>query len=282
MTDTDVTNIHTPGEQEPSVLSRSRNSESMPFAGQLCVPRPSINQVIVWLVLAAVLIVLDRGMSAIEVSQYKRLAHGCSIVLGGPPWLVHTRHLFAVALFAACLIASGVLIRSVGFRMLDRLQPGHWIVLFVAINGILQWIARPFLSLGFAYPSTYDWAQRTYVTISWSSLLVAGALFAFAAVRLRDTKLWKALLALGSATVFIFFLPSLAIAFSVTTAFDYRRIYEWFAWCWPPILIVFGGAIAIVMDWRRQVIRDWLHWLGVSLCILAILTDLIMRLWVKL
>ena len=53
--------VSTPGEREPSVPPPSLDSEFTSFAGQLYVPKLSINQVIVWLALVVVLIGLDYG-----------------------------------------------------------------------------------------------------------------------------------------------------------------------------------------------------------------------------
>jgi hypothetical protein len=66
-------NVPTAGDGEPSVAPLPFDSEAAPFVAQLCVPRPSANQVIVWFALTVVLIGVNLVMSALETKATEHL-----------------------------------------------------------------------------------------------------------------------------------------------------------------------------------------------------------------
>jgi len=201
MTDSDVP---TPGDQEPSVPS-PLDSEFTSFAGQLYVPKLSAKQVLICLALVVALIGLIKGIAALETREIKPLPHGAVTVASS--WRNRIMFEFHLVSFAICLVTSGILIRSRCFRMLGRLQPGHWIVLILATGGILDRIARPFGLFMLAYHSPHGWAQNTFEAIVRFNILAVGIMFAYAAIRLRDATRWKVLLASGSATFLVFYMP---------------------------------------------------------------------------
>jgi hypothetical protein len=264
-----------PGKLESSVPPPSLNSESTTFAGQLYVPKPSIGQALVWLVLVVVLIGLDFGMSAIETREIKPLLHGAVAT----SWWTIMVSRFSFAFFAACLVTSGILIHSRCFRMLGRLQPGHWIVLISATGGILRRVAEPFNLLKFTYHSPHGWAQYTSEAVTWFNILAVGLLFAFAAIRLRDAKRWKVLLASGSASALFWAIPLMAFSMRVGSAV--AQFFVWSMPCWSAIILVIAVA-AVVIDWPRRATRDWIHWLGALLWTLGSLAaciDAMMVAW---
>ena len=195
MTDQD---IPTSGEQAPSVPALSLGSESMSFAGQLYVPKLSAKQAIVWLAVAIVPIAFSWAMWTIGTPDIKHLPHG-TVVVAASWWTVY----FPIVLFASCFVTSCVLTRAQCFRMLGQLQPGHWIVLLLTFECILGRIAQPFTAIGFFDHSSHVWARNTSQALLCFTVLAAVALWAFAAVRLRDATRWRVLLALrlGQCTV---------------------------------------------------------------------------------
>jgi hypothetical protein len=243
-------------------------SDSASFAGQLYVPKLSAIEVAVCLAIAVVPIAFDRAMSAIGTPDIKHLPHGTIVVSS---WWVCTMTYSSIASFAACFVASAVLMRSGCLRMLDRLQPGHWIVLILATGGILGRIARPFSAISISHDSPDRWAQHTFEAVLCFSVLAVGALFVFAAIRLRDARRWKALLASGTLSVFFWTAPLLLSPIKTASAF--LQAWPWCLLCWSVIFVVIA-LVAVFIDWPRRATRDWPHWLGVSLWTLGSLAAL--------
>jgi hypothetical protein len=250
-------------EQDPSVPP-AFDSMSAPFAGQLCVPKLRASQVFIWLALAAVLIGLDYAMSVILTREIANLPLGSICVV--LPWWIRPILPIYIASLAACLVASGILMRSGCLQMLNRLQPGHWIVLILAVSGILRWVTRPFDVLGVALPSPFGWKHHAVEAILWLEFLTVGILFAFAAIWLRDSKPWKVLLAFGSANAIFFAVPLLLSSMILPNVVV--QAWLWAHPWWPAVCIVIA-LVAVFIDWPRRATRDWLHWLGVSVWVLG-------------
>ena len=249
------------GDNEPLNPPLSSNSESMSFAGQLYVPRLSPRQAIVWLAVAIVPIAFHWAMWTIGIPDIKHLPHGHVVVAD---WWTRMSVYFSIASFAACFVTSCILIRSQCFRMLGRLQPGHWIVLLLTFGGILGRVATPFSSMSYASP--HGWAQHTFTAILWFTILAVGGFGAFAAMLLRDATRWKVLLVLASAGLLLWTIPFMP--FSMSMKSDILRVYVWALPCCAAILVA-TAVVAVVIDWPRRASRDWPHWLGVSLLTLG-------------
>jgi hypothetical protein len=262
--------------REPSVPLPSPDSESASFAGQLYVPKLRVKHVIVWLALAVALIGLDYGMSTMETREIAILPHeAISVKLS---WTARIVLLFSFPSIAACLVASGILIRSGCFRMFSRLQPGHWIVLVLGAGGLLRCIVRQF-ELRMVYHSSHGWMHALDATL-WGETLAVAAMFAFAAICVRDAKQWKVLLVSGSAYALFWAIPLLTKVgvFRQSRSFTevasaIVQVWRWSYPWWPAILVVIALA-AVFIDWPRRATRDWVHWLGVSLWTLGNLATL--------
>jgi hypothetical protein len=252
--------VPTNGEQDQFAPPSLPDFESPSFAGQLYVPRLAAKQAIVWLAVAIVPIALQWAMWAITASAFKHLPHGFIAVECG--WWTRVAAYFSTALFVIVFVASCVLIRAQCFRMLGRLQPGHWIVLLLTFQCILGRIAETLNIANIANHSSHGWEKHAFQTLLWFNFLSTFSLWAFAAVRLRDAVRWKVLLALGSANVIfsaVVFMP-----ISVIVASNIVHVYVWALPCWSAVLVV-ATLVAVVIDWPRRATRDWPHWLGVSL-----------------
>jgi hypothetical protein len=245
MTDSDVS---MPGEREDLLPPPSLDSESASFAGQLQVRKLVATQVIIWLALTVLMIAIGLALPVVQAAS-----------------------------FAACLVASGALIRSQCFRMLGRLQPGHWIVLIWTTAKILECLTRPFGFLTIACVSGSACVRLDFNATPWfgNVLSVFGivsvvAMFVFAAIRLHDAKGWKVLLLLSSASAGTFFLqmsaPLGALGSGVQSSAE--PVLKLCPACVSAILVVIA-VLAIVNDWPRRASRDWVHWLGVSFWTLA-------------
>lgn len=262
MTESDVP---TPGEPKPSVSPPSLDSEFTSSAGQLYVPRLRIGQTIVFFALVVVLIGLIKGISALETRGIKPLPHGAVTV--ALSWWNRIMLEFHLVSFAICLVASGILIRSRCFRMLGRLQPGHWIVLILATCGILVRITWQSNFYSFVNRLPYG---HTFEAVTWFNILAVGMMFAYAAIRLHDAKRWKVLLASGSAYALYWAIPLMHLSTRGTVDFVQAL---WFLACLPAIFVVIA-LVVVFIDWPRRATRDWVHWLGVSLWTLMNLATL--------
>ncbi len=146
------------------------------------VPRPRLIHLFVWLGLVVALIWLDTTFSAVQARALRREMNISVLV----PWWTQLGRMLAVVGFAACLVASCVLIRARCFGKLRRLQPGHWLVLILALGGTLGAIVSQTEWFAARASLAQNWKAHAYLIVAWSSLVVVGACYLFAAVRLRD------------------------------------------------------------------------------------------------
>jgi hypothetical protein len=258
-------NVPTAGEGEPLVSPLPLDSEAVAFAGQLCVPRPTANQVIVWFALTVVLIGITLVMSALETKATEHLHFPPGSVILVWPWWQRMIHWLYVPSFAACLVASIVLIRSRCLRMLDRLQPGHWLVLILVAVGIVGCITRSVVFFRTAWHLSAAWGNSGLDVMWWLSSLVIGVTLVFAAVRLHDAKRWKVLLVSAAVSLLCSAIPTIPV---FRESYDIIRLWRWTA-PWQFALVAVIAFVVIALDWPQRARRDWPHWLGVSLWTLA-------------
>jgi hypothetical protein len=270
MADTDASAT---GGGETSVLLPP-DLRSAPPAGQIHVPRLSLKHVIIWLVLLAAMVAVDALMSKTEAGGIKFLPHGRYVM--AQPWHEGAmRYWLRIASNAACLVASGVLIRSGGLRMLGRLQPGHWIVLILATVGILAWLARGVDCLRIVHDLPPLSLRPSYDAISWLRFVVFGGMFALAAVFVRDTKPWKILFTAAVATVVFAAVPF--VPFPRQMAGAIAQAHRW-AMPWWLTAAALIALVVLAFDWPYRARRDWVHWLGASLWMLASIVGLLANL----
>jgi len=253
MADTDVP---TTGSSEPPVPPPPLDSELTSHAGQLYVSKLTANQVVVWLALTVVIIALSLVMSAIETKGIKDLPHGSILVV--LPWWKRVVFWAYRPSFAACLVASGVLIRCKCLRMLGKLQPGHWIVLILATAGILACITRPFYSLAMAGYLPPGWTKPGLDAIGRLQVTVVGAMFTFAAIRLHDARHWMVLLVSGAVNSLFWAIPLVPFSGRMMS------VWQWAVpWWFAAVAVI--ALVVVALDWPHRARRDWPHWLGASL-----------------
>jgi hypothetical protein len=265
----------TAGESEASVSPL--DSELASFAGQLHVPKPSADQAIVWLALTVVLIALQLVMSAVERGVPKHFPPGSVLVV--LPWWRRVLLWLSTPSFAACLVASGVLIRSKCLRMLDRLQPGHWIVLILATVGIFACVARSFYFVTLASHKSLSSAVPALNAISFLLYVVSGSIFLLAAIRVRDAVRWKVLLVSGAIDFLFWSVPFMPSWFRRSSRITERLIVQVHTVCLPWCLAIVAiiAVIVLALDWPQRARRDWVHWLGASLWTLGAIATVIVN-----
>ena len=237
-------------------------------------PRPGAKQLVFWIALTVLLVAFDFALSAIERAGPKHLPSGGTLLVL-PWWRRIILWLYRPAL-AACLVTSGTLIRCKRLPLPGRLQPGHWLVLILAAQGILVFITRPVFSLAAGGYLPFGWSG----TIWTVGYVVSAVLFVLGAVQLRDAVRWKVLLATGAITSLLWGVPvtlsrlgpSSGRLPSVIAQADMACLPWWLAITAVTALTVPG------LDLLHRSRRDWVHWLGTAIWALgsvaAVLTNL--------
>ncbi len=258
-------------------LSHNSNIARKPINEQLRVPRIRVAHLLAWLGLAVVLNAGDLVISAMEMRalQHSPTAKSLdpSILYLLIPWWTRLLNIFVTAAFAACLVGFWALVRSRCFRSLGSLQPGQWLVLSFALDGIMVSMARPFELINVTLFQPHNWALNIAVTIMLLNITAVGTLRSFAAIRLQDAMRWRVLLALCAANV-------LQIGYFVIEM-RYSWVMYWVRNCtwllpWWWAFLVLATLVVVVLDRPRWAARDWVHWLGVSLWILQGATMLLL------
>ncbi len=121
--------VETPG---PSPFAEQLRVSS-PFAEQFRVPQFGIIHLLIWSTVTAVL--LKYYLAIADESSFQE----SPVQL----WLIRISQSLSAILVGSIVIGSGILIRARCYKMLRRLQPGHWLVLVVTFRALLNLIAWP-------------------------------------------------------------------------------------------------------------------------------------------
>jgi hypothetical protein len=250
-----------PPDDQPAAPAEGRS----PFAEQLCVPQFGILHI---LLLTAVMAALLKLQLAVEQPPSPSVAASPVLL-----WLWKALVATGSAVVAAGVIGTGVLVRTRCYRMLGRLQPGHWIVLVGTLGSLLglvvwsiyeAWSASAHLDADAASSGSY-WVHLVFTALTYP--LFAAAL-AYAAIRLRDGGRWKLLfgaIVLGEVTSAIG--ATIAILLTLVSGRYASYSLSWAMYngsaLWSALLL-FVVLIAAAIDLLRRVPRDWVHWLGVA------------------
>ena len=164
-------------------------------------------------------------------------------------------------LLAAGVVGTVVIFRSRLRGSTGRLQAGHWMLVIATAVSI------------FALPSYLrlfvlnDYPDYFYNAYQVARKLLGATLWIIATIRMREAFRWKALLG--------FFAVKNAILCIVSfgNVFIYRLFGLTILPSGPTISIIgsavvfFALPLIVLIDLRRHVQRDWLHWLGVAIII---------------
>lgn len=112
--------VETPG---PSPFAEQLRVSS-PFAEQFRVPQFGIIHLLIWSTVTAVL--LKYYLAIADESSFQE----SPVQL----WLIRISQSLSAILVGSIVIGSGILIRARCYKMLRRLQPGHWLVLVVTFG----------------------------------------------------------------------------------------------------------------------------------------------------
>ncbi len=233
-------------------LGPPEDYESACFADQLRIPQFGIIHLFLWTTVTAVLLSIELPLWADELPRGGFIGYlwqKVSIILSS-------------IMGAAELVAAGVLLRARCHTMPRRLQPGHWLVLIGALTMILHLAVWGTVRLVFD-----DWRAAGEIGFFASSIPAAAAVavFALAAVMLRDAWRWKILFgatALVKAAAFAVALLLLADRL-LSHQFSFMLYNALTLAAYLPAFVVILLVAAVVLDLPRRAERDWVHWLGV-------------------
>ena len=230
------------------------SSNVSPDEGRFQTPPLRAIHIIFWIAATAVLF----GLCVAEDNVFGREVG---------PWTTNLLHLIYAMLLGAVFVAAGILVRISRLTSIDRLEPGHWLIINSAVLGLFN-----------ALTSTI-WRYTANVAGEADSLLMVGlavctlisaTLFWFAATRLPETEQWKGAFRIfalahlfGAINLVGFPLPSADILPDSILVLVFLLMVM--------ALPVFFGLYALISflsavanDVRTKCQRDRLHWLGVA------------------
>jgi hypothetical protein len=245
------------GPTEKQVLARVFQSEAVRFADQLRIPQFGIMHMLVWMTVTAVL--LKIYLAILPESFVARVQPE------SPMLAVQISQIIVAVLTASGLMGVAALVRARCWTMFGRLQPGHWIVLIFTSEDILRLIALLACRVSWQAGVSNIWAWLVTTVCSTSFLTVT---LGYAIFRLRDALRWRVVLgvsALGNALTLAAATTAIILEAnnSSSTAFI-ANLALWGTYL-APLLLVPLLILAAILDRRRRVSRDWVHWLGVVL-----------------
>jgi hypothetical protein len=248
--------------QEADPQPHAETPAVSPFAEQLRVPQFGILHLMIWTAVTAVLLKYFLTMEELQSQLLSQTPGERRLSVMRVLQSVHA------IIFASTLVGSAILIRA-RCRTAKPFQPGHWLVLLLAIGGVLQLISWPVgLYLAAASP------QRFWLFAVENAVVAAltAAMYVIAVLQLRDARRWKILLgavALENVAAAVMIVVPLVAGSGYFSDLIFSS-WRWNRACsiaWPVALLVMLLAVA-VSDLPRRALRDWLHWLGVGVFVL--------------
>ncbi len=236
------------GNSEEQVLAGLYRPESVRFADQLRIPQFGIIHMLLWMTVTAVLLKINL---ALWDNTHTPPAY---------VWLAKVWIIVRSVLMASELVTAGVLLRAKCCTMLRRLQPGHWLVLILALDSTLR------LTYDVGQP-VLDYLGQTFWVLFILAVLLSSpvpGLYVLATLRLRDARRWKVLLgakAIGECSFFATLMLRATLG-QFGYPFSLPGITPFVAAYWHVFVLILLVA-AVALDWPRRGSRDWVHWLGV-------------------
>jgi hypothetical protein len=228
-------------------------NDRSPFAEQLCVPQFGILHLMIWTAVTAVLLKLFMAITAEPIRQLPT----------AQLWVSRISQSVYAILWGSILVGSGALVRLRCYTMPKKLQPGHWLVLILTLDIILQ------LAIWLPY-RLFEVVGMRAIGVGMSvvnTLIAAACVFAF--VELRNARRWKILIGakgLGAGTTAAGSVLSFVTMIGFHNAYPLALISPLIRYCppiWTAAVLIMLLAAAILDLWHRAA-RDWVHWLGVG------------------
>ena len=232
--------------------------------GQFQIPSLHPIHIFLWIVATAILISLDVA----EDQTFGRAMPEVGL------WSTNILHLINAMFLGAVFVAAGVLVRIVRLTSIDRLEPGHWLIINSTVMGILFFL----LSTIWRYTANVAGEANSLLMIgSAVCVLVSAALFWFAATQLPDTEHWKGAFRIFALAHLFSVLAVIGLITSSTgnilsgIIFLALLLLLLLPACAFGIIALICFLSAVATDVRTKCHRDRLHWLGVATVIIFFL-----------
>jgi hypothetical protein len=236
-------------------------------------PQLGIIHLLAWMTVTAVLLKLSLAInsfhhSALSETVFSKVMNSAS-----------------AAVYAAGIVGFAVLVRAWRRGSMGRLQPGHWMILILAIVIIVWFVDFAIVSLlkqtellPLLQPSTL----YQVIMCMLSVLLVSSALWFWAARRTADGRRWKALFGLYCASSAIEWFEYLSVALGPLSYFrDFTYLVGQFNSCALLVALLVATLTTVLLDCARGPRRDGLHWLGVAVSLCALLIRIAPQIWFR-
>jgi hypothetical protein len=174
-------------------------------------------------------------------------------------------------LLGAAVASLGAWVHRAATGIPFPIHPGQWILVTVGVTALLQ--AGQWSLLRAVFDTRVFQAGESpflFWMLSITAIaLIEAAMYVIATVRVSAGRSWKLFLGTKAADALVTGLQQTVFFFSSMSSWSWI-IYDW-------LMPALGYAtnimtcvcflllmIAIVLDWRQQTARDWMHWLGVA------------------
>lgn len=237
--------------------------DQSPSVEQLHVPQFGIIHLMLWTAVTAVLLKVLMALMGDLDSQLPAEFY----------WISRISATGYAILWASGLVGTGVLLRLRSYRILGRLQPGHWLVLITTLEFALQ-VARSLVFWLLQRVAGVGAGSASIVQISaavMNFLIAAVSVLAF--VKLRDTRRWKmffgvkAFATVATAVAMVVLLVTMLFPAALSPGTSFFVWIRWISVCmtiWS-VAVFLMFVVVVGLDLWRRATRDWLHWLGVGI-----------------
>jgi len=141
------------------------------------------------------------------------------------------------------------------------LYPGHWILLNAGILTVLSFAAWAVIATQI---DDEDFRAQHLAWNVWAGAdsVIGAAVYFYPTWRLREGTRWT-----------LYFSAQIVISLVYVEIVLAEQVFDpWYTLRWD-LAPVFATAtailllVAVLLDWRSQLRRDWLHWTGVTVCV---------------
>jgi hypothetical protein len=242
----------------------------------ICPPQLGIIHLLAWMTVAAVL------LGIYEYLYLGRSRQPVTFVT----WLI----MFSRNLQAAALVGAGVAINAKIHQPWRHFQPGHWLLLYLGLTTLLTLVSRLFERLAGldAYAIPHEYFSPI---VSSGKTLLEMVIFFWIAWQIPEPGRWKnffkfwAWCIIASLVLYLFFYlvfglwrqgplapvrvgatpPPTSLTPPLWQFIVAASVMGYTRYLLPMLFLM----VVVVMDARRKRKRDWLHWFGVVITVLA-------------
>jgi len=264
-----------PGAQVPSALPTNNSPFALtcPVTEYLLPPRLGIIHLLAWTAVTAMLmkfnlaLQMPKGGTDVLVSPSRAIETVLSVVLA----------VYAV-IYAAGLVGTAVLLMTKARRTPGNFQPGHWVLLVDTTIMVMFYLSGAQLMRdGEIPPLDFTWYLVMFPLVSlFCAPLHTIGYFVATAITAAPRR-WKAFFLLRGSALLL--QSGTYVVFGIFNCISPRL--DPLSWGWLmiwPTTVGIALVIVVLVDVRKRVRRDWLHWTAVGMVATSVLLQI--GLWV--